>query len=234
MKGNTLFIFLVMAILFFVSCENNIQGKEDVGNSADSADTGNTADTSNTGDTSDTGDTADSGDTADTGDTATPIVVGSFEVAYSGDIVDAGTTGDGGTGDAEFSFNENEMVYTDMNLGGYLHLPAATLSAGKISVRWMEPMKTGVTEYGVFIVGFDKTAPVGEFSFSAHGGYALHAKAELLGGSFSLKCAYAVSNPEKSQMNITSKSDTEVKYTASGELLDPKIIEDDLTIPICE
>ena len=151
MKRMALFVLLLVVLGFIVSCENKIQGKEvadsadssDSTDTADTADTADSADSSDSADTTDSGNTADSGDSSDSGNTAKPTVIGSFNVAYNGDIVAAGETGGGGTGNAHFAFNEDDFTYTDLNVGGYLHLPAATLKDEKISVRWYEPLKQG-------------------------------------------------------------------------------------------
>ena len=241
MKRVALFVLLLIVLGFIVSCENKVQGKEvaDTADSADSSDSGDTSDTSDSADSSDsadtanTGDTANSGDSSDSADTAKPTVVGSFNVAYTGDIVAAGETGDGGTGDAHFAFNEDNFTYTDLDLGGYLHLPAATLNEDKITVRWYEPIKTGVTELRVLLTGCSKDAPEGRFAFSEYGGFAMYANMVLAEGVWQVDCVYAVSNPETSHMTITAKSDTNITFTAAGELIDPKIIEDKLTVPIC-
>ncbi|MCK5808161.1 hypothetical protein KAH37_04135 [bacterium] len=244
MRTSAFFILLVVSSLFFIACDNKIQTKEDItdtadsadsANTADSADSADTADTADSANTADTSDSADTGDTADSGNTVAPVVVGSFSVEYSGDIVDAeASPGAGGMGDATFSFNEDEITYSELDSGGYLHLPAATLKDEKISVRWRAQLTTGVTQLGMFFAGVSSDAPEGSFFFSEYGGFALYGKAELVGGSWTLQCVYAISNPEKSEMTITSKTATSIAFTATGELLDPKIIEDKLTIPICE
>ena len=55
----------------------------------------------------------------------------------------------------------------------------------------------------------------------------------LATGSWQIDCIYAVSNPATSHMTTTEKSDKTITFTAAGDLIDPKIIEDKLTYPIC-
>lgn len=169
-------------------------------------------------------------------------VIGTFNLSFTGTVHESVGLNDmtnlGGTGSAQFVYNDQPITFSEINIGIKL-FPLAMMNNG-IVVVWLdsfslqEAMGNTAVQKQVFGINLPQNTEVGAGNMANANMYAFYGDmtVNVRGGQFEIKCVRSVTNV--GGYDVIANDGSNLTITASGDLLDPAAGAAYLPYPACE
>jgi hypothetical protein len=149
--------------------------------------------------------------------------IGEFTVDFKGAINASNNPSeiDPGTGDATFTYFEEEFEYTVLHIDEeslQIDFPfAAVATSGMVTATWIDALSFSPKFFAINVP--DDLAAGTDIDFLENDVYTLYGDLAYDGKDVAIRCVRAVSNQGK--ITITELTDSQMEVSATGKLIDP-------------
>lgn len=146
--------------------------------------------------------------------------IGDFTVAFKGPINATSNPSDitPGTGDAEFTYFEEEFTFTVLHVEDVVDFPFAAFGdGGMITTTWIDAVSFTPKFFAINVP--DNLAVGTDIDFVENQAYTLYGDLSYDGSNVAIKCIRAVSGDAK--LEVKELTATDIEVSAAGKLIDP-------------
>ncbi len=146
--------------------------------------------------------------------------IGDFTVDFKGPINATSNPSDitPGTGDAEFTYFEEDFTFTVLHVEDVVDFPFAAFSdGGMITTTWIDAVSFTPKFFAINVP--DNLAAGTDIDFVENQVYTLYGDLSYDGSNVAIKCIRAVSGEAK--LEVKELTTTDIEVSATGKLIDP-------------